>query len=149
MFSALWWILLFRVGGLMKKGWIIFLLATILFADVKIIVPQECPIEKLSKKVLKQLFMGQKKSINGVKVHLFDAKDRALSKKFYRKFLDKSPTQIRIYWVRMLFTGRKRPPKRVDLQELSKMKTGHGCILTYVGAQQTVPGWKTVNVDAE
>jgi len=65
---------------------------------------------------------------------------------FVVKYMKKSPTKMNIYWTRMIFTGTRKPPKKISEQTLLKLVPPKDtCLLSYT-ATDTIKGWKTIHV---
>jgi len=65
---------------------------------------------------------------------------------FTIKFMKKNPTKMNIYWTRMIFTGTRKPPKKISEEKLLQLEPPKDtCLLSYTTAD-TIKGWKTVHV---
>ena len=130
------------------KYFIILLTITFSFvsADVQFIASPACHVEDLSKNDIKKVFMLKTSSVKGEYVKVLDNADKHVYKEFVTRYLKKSPRKIKTYWTRMLFTGKKIPPKKVSTKELTIFDYKDSCYLTYVAIGKETRNWKTVNV---
>ncbi|MCH9739661.1 MAG: hypothetical protein K0U38_02290 [Epsilonproteobacteria bacterium] len=117
-----------------------------LSAEVEIIASKTCQVEHTSKSNIKKLFMLKTSSIDGESIKILDSSNKKVYKEFVEKYLKKSPTKIKIYWTRMLFTGKKLPPKKLSLEELSSTDYESNCYLSYVKVGTKPKDWKTVEI---
>lgn len=92
-----------------------------LAADFVLVVSNSNPVETLSRKNAKQIFLGKKGSWDsGEKIILYSQYDRELTGAFANGVLNKSAQQFVTYWKRALFTGTGRPP--VEVKNDAEMK---------------------------
>lgn len=126
------------------------ILTTVIFsfasADIKIVASKICKIELIHKSDIKKLFMLKKSSIDGESIKIIDSSDKKVYREFIKRYLRKSPRKIKIYWVRMLFTGRKIPPKKLSLKELDYLDGEDGCYLSYMEIERKPKEWKIVKI---
>lgn len=54
------------------------------------------------------------------KVEVFDSKDSDDYDKFYKDIVGKNRAQIHAYWMKQIFTGRKKPPRKLSNRELQE-----------------------------
>ncbi|CAA6813315.1 MAG: Unknown protein [uncultured Sulfurovum sp.] len=132
----------------MKKIIIVtFLLLTFLTANVEIVSSKSCKVESLSKSDIKKLFMLKRKSIANEKIVVLDSSNKKLYHSFIADYLNKSVRKIKTYWVRMLFTGKKIPPKKLSLVELHNLEDEETCHISYVARERDMPiNWKIIHV---
>jgi hypothetical protein len=120
----------------MKKMFLLGLLTTTLFSDIKVLTSEKNGIGKIKKSDLIQLYLRKTDVINGVKLVPIDNKDSY--KEFYKTVIKKSPKQLRAYWAKEIFKGSKKPPKRLSSAEIAtKIKNG-AKIISY--ASTKLPG---------
>ena len=128
----------------------IFFLATVLYADIFVISSQECKIERLTKKDIRELFLLKKDSMQGKKIKILNIKKTDIHREFLDKFLGKSLVQMRVYWARLLFTGMKKPPKFVSVDQLKDFIDTDTCYLSYIDEKDSLPsGWKVIQVESK
>jgi len=122
------------------------LLLTFSNANIHIVASENCTVESLSKSQIKKLFLVKKKSVSGEKVIVLDREESKLYGQFVEEYLNKSVRKIKTYWVRMLFTGKSMPPKKVSLDQLKAVEH-KTCHISYVNNKDDIPkNWKTITV---
>lgn len=115
-------------------------------ADVVVIASPTCKVEVLSIHNVKKLFMIKKRSINNEKIIVLDNPDKEVYEIFLNKYLKKSPRKMKVYWVRMLFTGKKVAPKKFLFEDFSSLTTNNSCYLTYVEEENKPNDWKFIKI---
>ncbi len=90
-------------------------------SDIVVAVSNRSDIESISKRELIDVFMGRFDVLeNGERVQPIDySEDSRLRAAFYERLVGKSQKQINAYWSRLVFSGRAKPPVRVDDVEQS------------------------------
>ncbi|CAA6800200.1 MAG: Unknown protein [uncultured Sulfurovum sp.] len=116
-------------------------------AEISLISSKECKLKSISKSEVKKLFLLKKKFLNKEKIRVVDASNKALYNQFVKEYLNKSVRKIKTYWTRMLFTGKKIPPKKLSLHELKSLANHGVCHLTYVNKKDNkFKDWKTLTL---
>lgn len=84
-------------------------------ADIAIIAHPSIGIESITAKEVKSIFMAKKKKFpNGDTVIPVDQDaGKEIKSEFNKKVLGKKDSQLRSYWGRMIFAGKKKPPKAI------------------------------------
>ena len=111
---------------IMKSLILTLILTAFSYANNPIKITIDNKIINVPQKELKELYLRERTTINGIKVIPVDTKDNQLFKEFYSKIIKKTPQQLRAYWMKEIFRGDKQPPKRVSnagLKKLIKQKT--------------------------
>lgn len=87
-------------------------LPLISFAEVVVVANRNMPISSLSRDQLYRIYMGKMKFLpNGVKVIPVDQQvGSAAREQFYARVIQKSETEVKSYWSRVIFTGQGYPP---------------------------------------
>lgn len=116
-------------------------------AEIGVIASDACKVESLTKTDIRQLFMLKKKHVNDEYVVVVDSSDTRTYEFFIEKFISKSSYNMKAYWTRMLFTGRKIPPKKYSIDELSELREETHCYITYVDLKNKPEFWKTITVE--
>ncbi len=85
-------------------------------AEIVVVANVESDTPMLSRNELVDLYMGRFRTLPNKKpVALFDHNDgSAMRESFYRQLIDKSEAQVNAFWARLLFTGRAKPPEKLD-----------------------------------
>jgi len=113
----------------MKQLLLLTLLGTMsLQANIKI-MSNTNGITSVTQKELADLYLGKKKTIQGVAVTPIDNKDNF--KEFYQKVLNKSSKQLRAYWMREMYKGDRLPPKKMTTAEIKKVIKGKKKVIVY------------------
>lgn len=99
-------------------------LPLISFAEIVVIANKQMPISSLSQQEIYRIYMGKMKFLpNGVKVIPVDQQPgSAAREQFYAKIIQKSETDIKSYWSRVIFTGQGYPPiQETDDQSVKEL----------------------------
>ncbi|WP_370980817.1 phosphate ABC transporter substrate-binding protein [Agaribacterium sp. ZY112] len=84
-------------------------------AEVAVIVSNSSSISAADVKELERLYLGKTKKIGGVNATPVNQKDGSgAASGFNRAVLNKSNSQIKAYWSKLVFTGKGTPPKELD-----------------------------------
>ena len=91
-------------------------LSTICSAEVAVIVSPSSGISSLSKQDIARIYLGKAKSFpNGQKavpVQLFE--DSPTRDKFNEEICNKSASQFKAHWSKLVFTGKGKPPEIIN-----------------------------------
>jgi len=98
--------------------WISF--GSLAFANLQVMISHNNQLVKVTKKELADLYLGKKKTINGIKVTPIDNKESY--KEFYKKIANKTPKQLKAYWMREMDKGDRIPPKKFSTAKIKSMK---------------------------
>jgi len=128
----------------MKTLVFIFLLFSTLQAEIFLVGSQACTLQTLSKVEVKQLFMKKIKTIDTQNIEVIDTTNKQLYKTFLRTFLHKTPQKMKVYWARMLFSGRKIPPKKLSFKEIQQHNNTQTCTITYTDNLQEMKNFKEI-----
>jgi len=130
------------------KKFIILIITFITFldADIKIIASPLCKVETLSEHEIKNIFMLKKRSIEEESINVLDSLDKETYAVFIKKYLNKSSRKMKVYWTRMLFTGKKIPPKKLSIEEIGLLDTNNSCYLSYVEEDKKPKNWSIINI---
>jgi 23S rRNA pseudoU1915 N3-methylase RlmH len=96
------------------------LLSFRLFADLDVVTSKKSPLNSATKDQLSKVYLKKRDNINGTKVVPLDSKNKKEQAEFYKKITNKNSAQIHAYWMKQIFLGKKRPPKRVDTTQLKE-----------------------------
>jgi hypothetical protein len=106
-------------------------------ADVAVIANPALPGGALSLDDVKNIWLGKTRMLAGeVPVRPVDqAVNSVVRDVFYRKTLDKNPQQVKAYWARVAFTGRRVVPAMLNGDEAVKeWVAGHADAVGYINA---------------
>ena len=93
----------------------LFAVAGTAMAELAVIAHPANPEAALTKKQVKLIYLGKKKSFpGGGKARPVDQiEDSPAYGEFYRKVVGKSGSKLKSYWSKMVFTGKASPPQVV------------------------------------
>lgn len=84
-------------------------------SEIKIKISKKNKIVHITRSEIVDLYLKKIDNIKGVKIVPIDNKNSY--REFYRKFIKKTPKQLRAYWIK---SNKKRPPKRLSTAEINK-----------------------------
>ncbi|PCI49650.1 MAG: phosphate ABC transporter substrate-binding protein [Moraxellaceae bacterium] len=108
------------------------------WAGVAIIVHPSNPLGNITAQEASKIFLAKTKTFaNGKKIVIYDQEEGTeIRDQFYSSVTNKSASQVKAYWSRLIFTGKGQPPKVVfDDDE----------VVEAVGAEENAVGY----VDSE
>lgn len=111
----------------------LFILSIYLLADINVVVSKDNKLKEVSVKQLSKLYLKKSDNINGKSVEPIDTKENYDS--FYEKVIKKRPEQIHAYWMKQIFTGKKRPPKKISQKELEDKIVYDSSIIGYTSTK--------------
>lgn len=131
----------------MKKITLSLILAFNLFAnDIILVGNKNCKINNLTNIELKNLYLGLSKISNDEKVTVFDRNNKTLHEEFIKDILKKSVVSIETYWVKMLFSGRAKPPVQISSDDLSNLNNFKECTITYISQNEYKNTLKRISI---
>jgi len=91
-------------------------------ADVVVVVSVRNPESSLTKEQVAQIFLGKTATFpSGMRAIPIDqAENSTLRNEFYRKTTGWDATLLKVYWSRIIFTSKGRPPMEVPDDEMMK-----------------------------
>ncbi len=91
------------------------LFASVAYADVVVIVSSNSPISTLSVEQVAEIFLGKSNNLPGwgEVVPIDQAEGSHVRNEFYAKTTGKSPSLLKAYWSKLIFTGEGQPPREV------------------------------------
>lgn len=104
-------------------------------ADVVAVVSSRSAVTALSNSQIADIFLGKSARFpDGSPAVPFDQiEGSAIRDEFYGKVVGKTAAQIKVYWSRILFTGRGRPPPTVsDSIEMKRRITENRAAIGYI-----------------
>lgn len=91
---------------------VVFILPSVLRAEVIFIVNKSVPLDTLNKTEIKRIFLGDNPVWpDGEEITLATQEKTDIQKEFAKKYTQKSEAQYTNYWRRMMFTGKGMIPK--------------------------------------
>jgi ABC-type phosphate transport system substrate-binding protein len=116
--------------------------------DIVIIGNPSAPESQLSKKDVKNIFLGKKKFWDDKsKVIVVIQQNPAAHEAFLKQFIHKTPSQFDAIWKKLVFTGKRSAPQAFDgdgsmMKYISENKGAIG----YVPAEAKLNNVKTISV---
>ena len=127
----------------------LFAFSVSLRAEVSIIVNPKVEENLISVDDIKSIFTNKiLKWEDGKKINLIILEDYDIKDYFLKKYIHKSQSQFRTYWLKQVFTGKAIMFKTVNTEEelLSQVSTTPGAI-GFIGAKKADKRVKVINVD--
>lgn len=89
------------------------------WADLVVVANPKSGIEKMSREEVVFVFMGRWRQLpSGIAAQPVDSPiDSPERAAFYRQLVNKSPSEIKAYWSRLVFSGGARPPISSESRE--------------------------------
>lgn len=99
-----------RIGALLLSS---FLMSEGVAGEVVVVVSAKSPVTSLTKAQVSNIFLGKTNRFpNGSMAVPYDQTEESVKRgEFYSEFLDRTPSQIKSHWAKIIFTGRGQPPK--------------------------------------
>lgn len=122
----------------MKKLMLISLMLQLLptaHAEIVVIVSSKSPVENLAKDQVSDIFLGKTPTFpdGTLAVPIELAPGVGVRDEFHDQVTEKSESQIRSYWSKMLFSGKGSPPKEVSNNaEMLKLIVNNPNMIGYV-----------------
>ncbi len=103
-------------------------------AEVVVVVNPQNPIQTLKVDEVRDIFLGQSSEFPGGDLAIpADLPEGATRDAFYMKVADKSPQQMRAYWLKLIYTGKGIPPqKSSDSAALKKLISKNQGVIGYI-----------------
>ena len=114
----------------------LMLLSTTAHADpIVVVVSTNSPVAKLDKEQVANLFLGKSSSFpdgsNAVPIEQTDS--TPAHEEFHKSVTEKSASQLKSYWSKMIFSGKGTAPKEVSSNsELLKLLAGNPAMIAYI-----------------
>jgi ABC-type phosphate transport system substrate-binding protein len=108
-------------------------------ADVVAVVSSKSAITRLSWAQVADIFLGKASRFpDGIAaVPLDQAEGSGVRVEFYQKIVGESAAQMKVYWSKIIFTGRGEPPPTVaDGEELKKRLRNNPAAIGYIERSQ-------------
>ena len=122
---------------------IILIFTSLLQAQIVIVTNKDSDINHLSKESLKYLYLAKVNNINHIKIKTLLSKNKDLHKRFINTIIEKNIHQYNSYWARLVFTGRKAIPRRLNKDEITKALKNINTII-YIDKKDMTPNWKII-----
>lgn len=105
-------------------------------AKVVVVVNKRSPIQHLTQKTVKRIYLSKIRKIPNTSMIPFPIDQHEQSPvraMFNSKIIKMSPTQLRTYWSKRIFTGKGGPPKTVhNDNEVKSLVSGNSNMIGYI-----------------
>ena len=111
------------------------LTATAAMADVVTVVSAKSAVTALSRSQISDIFLGKSTRFpdGSAAVPIDQVEGTAIRDEFYGKIVGRTAAQIKVYWSKILFTGRGRPPPSVlNSDEMKKRVSENPAAIGYI-----------------
>ncbi len=119
------------------------------FAEMVVIVNKDNPVTAISQTEIEMIYLGKKRQFqDGLTAVPVDIPaNNPIRREFFTNILGKAEESYRLYWLRMIFSGKGQPPLTLSGEEeavrfVSKNKGG----IAFVDSGIIGPGVKTVSI---
>lgn len=103
--------------------------------DMVVIVSAKSPVAALRQDQVADIFLGRAGHFpdGGEAVAIDQGLGSTLRDEFYTKVAAKSPALLKVYWSKMIFTGRGKPPREVpDSSAVRQQVAGNPSLIGYI-----------------
>lgn len=104
-------------------------------APLLVVVPEGSMILTLTKQDLADIYLDRNSTRSALAAMPLDRSEDTLRERYYQA-LGLSPSTVRAYWAKRVFTGRGRPPAMVSASEISAALSQQKNTLIYVDAAE-------------
>jgi hypothetical protein len=121
----------------------LLILTPAIHSQMVIVCNKKSNIKTLSKESIRYLYLAKVNKINNVKIQPLLSKDKELHERFVNTILDKDILQYSSYWARLVFTGRKPIPRRLNYEEIDEKLNELNTII-YIDKKNVKKDWKII-----
>ena len=118
-------------------------------AEMAVIVNKDNPLAAISKTEIEMIYLGKKKLFeDGVAAVPVDLPaENAVRQEFFANVLGKDGESYRLYWVRMIFSGKGQPPVTLKSEEEAvRFVSGNKGGIAFVDSGGVAPGVKVIPI---
>ena len=104
-------------------------------AQIAVVVSAKSPATSINKEQAAALFLGKSTQLPGAGVPILvdQGETSEVRKNFYSKVADKTPSQVKAIWARLVFSGKAAPPKEAPSSaEVKKLITASPDAVGYI-----------------
>lgn len=140
----------------MKKFWwklalvllSVFVVATVAQAEIVVIANEAVPIDSLNQNEMKDIFLGKTAKWPDKSRVRFVVLTGETHQDFLRAYIKRTPSQYRIYWKKMVFTGKASKPKSFKSEaDLVKYVSQTDGAVGYISGDTDTDGTKVLAVN--
>ncbi len=110
-------------------------IATAHSEPIAVIVSANSPVSKLDKEQVANLFLGKSSSFpdGSAAMPIEQTDNTAAHEEFHKQVTEKSASQLKSYWSKMIFSGKGTAPKEVSSNaELLKLLASNPAMIGYI-----------------
>jgi len=125
---------------------ILLVMSTQLQAEMVVVVHKDSAVDALNQQQISNIFLAKtNRTTTGLKVTPVELINSDYKRMFYGKITKKTLSQINSYWMSLIFTGKGKPPKKLEnvaslIEELSVNSNA----ISYLPAEQTTTAMKVI-----
>lgn len=104
-------------------------------AELAIISHKDNPVSSIQPSDLARIFLGKASKFPGgeTAVPVDQADGSAVYSEFYEKVANKTPSQLKAYWSRLIFTGKGQPPRAISsTDEVKELVSSNPNLVGYI-----------------
>ncbi|MCJ8345387.1 hypothetical protein MJH12_07595 [bacterium] len=109
--------------------------------SIVIVVNDNFPVGSISKGDLNSIFLGNKSNLSGKKVAVVEYKmSNPIRSQFSKKYLRKSISDIKSYWIKqMVNSGTRRPKSKKSFKSIKKYLQKRSTVIGYCWDTDVIP----------
>ncbi|MGI4860205.1 MAG: phosphate ABC transporter substrate-binding protein [Janthinobacterium lividum] len=118
-------------------------------AEMLVVVSEKNPLATLTENQVADIFLGRTGYFpgGGPAVPIDQPDDAPGRAEFYRTVAGKSPAQLKVYWSKLIFTGRGQPPREVsDAAAVKKLLIARPDMIGYIDSDDQDPRLKVIRI---
>jgi ABC-type phosphate transport system substrate-binding protein len=126
------------------------LASSLVTADVVVVVSSRSPVATLSRNELTDIYLGRTSRLpTGQPATPVDQSESSpVYHTFYREYLGQTPSQIKMHWSRLIFTGRGQPPRSLaDSRAMADFVARHVGAIGYLDDTYLDERLRVVTID--
>ncbi|MCY0389472.1 phosphate ABC transporter substrate-binding protein [Robbsia sp. Bb-Pol-6] len=118
-------------------------------AELVVVVSEKNPLATLTEDQVADIFLGRTGYFpgGGPATPIDQSDDSPSRAEFYRTTTGKSPAQLKVYWSKLIFTGRGQPPREVgDAAAVKKLLIARPDTIGYIDSGEQDPRLKVIRI---
>jgi hypothetical protein len=123
----------------MRRLLLLLLLSLSVHADEQlvVVVSQKSPLQQLSREDISALYLGNLAANSLAQtLRVLDLDDSKARDDFYTHLVGRSRNQMRAYWSRMVFTGKGKPPRALNVIAIIEELQSDPNLIAYLPSNQ-------------
>lgn len=116
---------------------LLLLIVSLHAEELAVVTSADLEVPTLDATGVERLFLAKTNRLGNVNVKVAELNQEGVKERFYGHISGKTPSQLRAYWTKLIFTGKAQPPRQVDdIDALRKMLKEVPNVITYVPLDQ-------------